>query len=191
MDEQKKNKVKEIIESMRKDGASLSEVKASLKILGISELEIEELVNSVNSEPTSKDLHEKVEKVHEIVSSGKHIEPAVNEIKKFNDQTSEMKTKVDEIHGGFTEQGENLNKLNDDFENHKKSLEEINEKVGKLTEKHEEIKDSLGEASFLRNEVRDIKELLLELKPLISGVAELQEKMLETNKELLMRLKKD
>ena len=190
MDEEKKFKIKGIIDSMRKEGASIEEIKSNLKVIGLAELEIDEIINSIDNTPNAKDLHDRVGKVHEIVASGKHIEPALEEVKKFSEQTTDMKVKVDEIHGEFTDQGEKLSDLKENYDDHRKNLDKISEKVDKLTEKHDAIHENLGETAFLRNEVREIKELLLEMKPLISGVAELQEKMIQVNKDLLIRMKK-
>jgi|GEM_PF-5536191 len=190
MDENKKNKIKKIIESMKKEGNSTNEIRNTLITIGLTDLEADELLNSVSSQPNLKDLHEKVSNINEVVLSGKGFEPVVKEVKKMATQSSELNTKINEIHGNVTEHSHSLNELNNNFSEHKKSLDELNKKVDSLTEKHEAIAGTLNETTFLKSELREVKEMLIELKPLIKGMAEMQQQLIDINKQILLKLKK-
>lgn len=52
------------------------------------------------------------------------------------------------------------------------------------------LKGDSSEVSILKSEVRQIKDMLIELKPMIAALKDIDEKILEANKEVLMRLKK-
>ncbi len=190
MDEDKKNKILNIIKSMKKEGSSTAEIKSTLTAIGLSSLEVDELIGSVSAQPNLKDIHEKVNDVHEVVLSGSAFNPAVEEVKKATEETKGIKQEVNEIHGKVTEHSSSLNSLNDKFSQHAQTLETINQKINTLHTKHEEIEKNLNETSFLKSEIREVKEMLIELKPLIKGMADLQQQLIEINKKMLLKLEK-
>lgn len=161
MEEAKEKEIIEIIRAMNATGMTQSEIRENLRMMGLEEGEIAGILEKAQTKPTTREVHEAVKAIQEKIETGEHIKPAMEAIEEHREATGEIKEKVEEISAG----------------------------LGELHEKHEELKARFATIEEVSSELEGLKKLMLEMKPLLAAIKDLQEKLVETNTEMLMRLK--
>lgn len=161
MEEAKEKEIIEIIKAMNATGMTQAEIKENLRMMGLSDEEIDPILEKAQTKPTTREVHEAVKAIQEQIETGEHIKPAMEAIGEHREETAAVKGKVDEISAG----------------------------MGELHEKHEELKARFATIEEVSSELEELKKLMLEMKPMLAAVKDMQEKLLETNTEILIRLK--
>lgn len=180
MDSERLKQITAIVKTMSEHGISQSEVRANLKQLGLSAEETEQVVQAAGVAATAKDIHAQVTAVREKIDSGEHLQPLVELHAK---STQEIKEEISEVAEGVQEHAESL-------EAHGEKLEDISAGLEALHEKHDELSEKFADAPDVSKQLKEIKQLLLDLKPQVAALRDINQKILDTNREVLMRLKK-
>lgn len=181
----KYDKIIEIVKAMNSQGLSISDIRDSLRQTGVKEEDIEMILEKASAEPTPKDIHEAVKMVEEKVS-----EPLVKTVSEHKQLTQEVRDKVEDLSLGMEEHVQALDQISTNLDEHREKLEQIHESVQDLGEKHEELHGRVKEITSMYDEFSELREILLDIKAMIASLKDLDNKILEINKEMLMRLKK-
>jgi len=183
-EEEKFSKVVEIVKAMNAEGLSISDIRDSLRQIGIKEEDIEGILKKASVEPTTKDIHEAVKMV-----DAKITEPMAKTLEEHKQLTEEVKNKVEDMSLGLEEHAQSLDQISSNLDEHREKLEAIHESIQDLGASHEELHEKVGELSSFSNELAELREIMLDIKAMIAALKDLDNKILETNKEMLMRLR--
>lgn len=183
-EEAKFSKVVEIVRAMNAEGLSISDIRDSLKQIGVKEDEIDGILKQASAEPTSKDIHDAVKMVDARIA-----EPMAKNIEDHKQLTEEVKAKVDDMSLGLEEHAQSLDQMSSSLDEHREKLDVIHESLQGLGDSHKELHEKVSELSDFSEEFRELKDILLDIKAMIAALKDLDNKILDTNKEMLMRLK--
>lgn len=184
MDSEKFRRVVEIVKSMNSAGASSMEIENNLREMGISQADIDLVLSRAKPAPTPGDVREMIKKI----DTQKHIEPLVRKAEEHKEDIGEVKEGVDDIRAGLEEHASALDEIAGGVKEQKFHLEDIRQSLSKLHDKHEETQSVNMAVNYA--ELKEIKEALADLKAAISALRDLDEKILKTNREVLLGLKK-
>ena len=184
MPDEKFDKVTEIVKAMNAEGLSITDIRDSLKQIGLKEDDIDRILKKASAEPTSKDIHEAVRGVEQRMGA-----PLARSVEEHKQLTQEVKEKVDDMSAGLEEHAQSLDQMNTSLDEHREKLEAIHESVQELGGKHDELKEQMSELSSYSDGLSELREILLDMKAMLAALKDLDNKILETNKEMLMRLK--
>jgi methyl-accepting chemotaxis protein len=182
MDNAKFDKVIEIVKAMNAEGLSISDIKDSLKQIGIKEDDIDLILKKASAEPTPKDIHEAVKGVEERMAA-----PLAQSIEEHKALTREVKDKVEDLSLGLEEHAQSLDQISSNLEEHRDKLEEIHASIQGLGEKHEELHEKVKDLASISEEIAELREMVLDLKSMVASLKDLDNKILEVNKQMLMR----
>ncbi len=184
MPDEKFDKVTEIVKAMNAEGLSITDIKDSLKQIGLKEDDIDRILKKASAEPTQKDIHEAVKGVSERMGA-----PLSKSMEEHKQLTREVKEKVEDLSLGLEEHAQSLDQINTNLGEHRDKLDAIHESVQELGGKHDELREQMSELSSYSDGVSELREILLDMKAMLAALRDLDNKILETNKEMLMRLK--
>ena len=178
------SKVIEIVRAMNAEGLSISDIRDSLKQIGVKEDEIDSILKQAAAEPTSKDIHEAVKMV-----DAKITQPMTKTMEEHRQLTEEVKAKVEDVSLGLEEHAQSLDQISSNLDEHREKLDAIHESLQDLGASHQELHEKVGELSGFSDEFSELREIMLDIKAMIAALKDLDNKILETNKEMLMRLR--
>lgn len=173
MESQKLDQILGIVKTMAEHGVSASDIRVNLIQLGLSDSDISQILEAAKVGTTAKEIHETVSAVKETLKQATE-EQAV--------KTDELHEKVDDITSTLEQHAENLEEISSTASINKQKLEEVHESVSEL---HEKVCDN----SAVLDGIEEVKQLVLELTPMVAALRDINGKILETNRDVLMRLK--
>jgi len=183
MEDSKFSKVIEIVKAMNAEGLAISDIKDSLKQIGIKDDEIDLIIQKASAEPTVKDLHEAV----------KNVEARVTEPLKVAEErrqmTQDVKDRMEDLSLGLEEHSQNLEQITANLEEHRDKLDAIHDSIQDLGERHESLHEKIKDVTSLTDEMAELREIMLDMKAMMGALRDLDTKILEINKQMLMRLK--
>ncbi len=183
-EEAKFSKVVEIVRAMNAEGLSIADIRDSLKQIGVRDDEIDGILKRASAEPTSKDIHDAVKMV-----DAKITEPMARTMEEHKQLTEEVKAKVDDMSLGLEEHAQSLDQMSSSLDEHREKLEAIHESIQDLGVSHQELHEKVKELSDFSEEFTNLREIMLDMKAMLAALKDLDNKILDTNKEMLMRLK--
>jgi methyl-accepting chemotaxis protein len=186
MDEQRKQKLVEIVKKMNLDRVPTAEIRNNLKEMGVITYDIDEIIRMVSLQPTPSEIHESVLDVKKKIDAGGHLEPAMKQLQDHKDIVQRTENKVQEMHGDLTETKDNLEDVVKTLQKHKEKLEDVHTTVQDLTDKHQEVHEKIDEMD-VKKDLEEIKNEMVEIKSLLGVIKELNEKLLKANKEILLK----
>lgn len=186
MDELRKHKILEIVKKMNLDRVPISEIRTNLRNMGVTPYDIDDVVREVNLQPTPSEIHSSVLDIRKKIEAGGYMEPAMKQLEDHRKIAERMEEKLQAMHGDVSENKDSLEDLAKSLEEHREKLEDINTNLQDLTDKHQEVHEKIDEMG-IKGELDEIKDSLLELKSLIAALKDLNERILRTNQENLMR----
>lgn len=178
MDTEKFKQVVEIVKSMNAAGASSAEIHNNLREMGISESDINLVLSKAKPKPAPGDVRDMI----------KHMEPLSKKAEEHKKELHTVKKHVEDVRAGVEEHAAALDEIAGGVREHKFKLEDIRQSLSKLRDRQEEAKTADKAVNY--TELKEIKELLLDMKSAISALKSIDEKILKTNREVLMRLKR-
>ena len=106
-------------------------------------------------------------------------------------QTSvaDVAAKQDDIKD-LLESGEHLEPVMKKMDEHGEGLERVSASLGELHEKASEIHADVIELQALKDELDEVKALVLEMKPLLASIERLNKNIIDSNRELLLKASK-
>ncbi|MFW5902646.1 MAG: hypothetical protein ACOCTT_02040 [archaeon] len=178
--------IKQIVKSMRQTGASEGEIRKNLQQLGLKDEKIEIILHKANSENK-----EKVEK-----EEGKEKEEEGEE-----ENPEELEKKIEGISEGFESITDKIKKIDEDVEKNEKGSEEKSvEGQEDFMEDSKPVKDpaessneSMGSKETEKDlngvSNKDVYNEVREVKNKLSALMNIEEKVLKTNKDILIELR--
>ena len=182
-EEAKFSKVVEIVKAMNAEGLSIADIRDSLKQIGVREDEIDGILKRASAEPTSKDIHDAVKMV-----DARNL-PMAKTLQEHKQLTEEVKAKVDDMSLGLEEHAQSLDQMSSSLDVHREKLDVIHETLQDLGVSHQELHEKVSELSDVSDEFSELKDILLDIRAMLAALKDLDNKILETNKEMLMRLR--
>lgn len=176
MNKEKRERTIAIVQRMNREGMTEREITENLRSMGLEPYEIRKIIQEARTEPTSRELHESITSIQRKIESGEHIEPALKAMEEHRKATEDLGLKLQELHGDVTE--------------HKEKLKGLEESLEELHEKHDVIGEKIPGVSKLNKDISDLKKMIREIKPLLNALKSLDEKILKTNRDILLWLKK-
>ena len=183
-EEAKFSKVVEIVRAMNTEGLSIADIRDSLKQIGVREDEIDGILKQASAEPTSRDIHDAVKMV-----DAKITQPMAKTLQEHKQLTEEVKAKVYDMSLGLEEHAQSLDQMSSSLDQHREKLDVIHETLQDLGDSHQELHEKVSELSDFSDEFSELKDILLDMRAMLAALKDLDNKILETNKEMLMRLK--
>ena len=177
-------KVVGIVKAMNAEGLSVSDIKDSLKQIGVKDDDIDRILQKAAAEPTPKDIHAAVKDVEHKVA-----QPLAKSVDEHKDMTKQVKDKVEDMSLGMEEHAKGIDNLSSSFDEHKKKLDALHTSLKGIDNGHKELHSRVKGLSSLSGDIDETREMLLDLKAMLASIKDLNSKILETNKEMLMRLK--
>ncbi len=188
MEEERLKKLVDVVKRMNQERVESKDIIANLRTLGLASFEIDSVLRQANLQPTIKEVHESITSIQKSMESGAHMEPLMKSVEEHRAATEKLQEKVQEMHGEVTGQRESLEDVVKSLEEHREKLEKVRSSLEQLHEEHEDLKTS-PPSSDQKEDLEDLKKLILELRPMMGALRDINEKILETNREILMRLK--
>jgi DNA repair exonuclease SbcCD ATPase subunit len=190
MDNAKTSQITAIVRAMNKAGMPVEDIRTNLREMNLSEEEAEQILAQAKVEPTTAEVHAAVNEVKSALKTGEHLEPIKPMLEEQKTQVAELKESVDTVQQGIEEHSGALEELAAGAAEHRNKLDEIRAGLADLHERNAEIKEKVGDVAQVYADVKELKEMMLELKPAIAALTAINQKILETNREIVMRLKK-
>ena len=184
VDTSKFDKIVEIVKAMNAEGLSITDIRDSLKQIGIKDEDIESILQKASAEPTPRDIHEAVKGVEQKIG-----EPLAKSVEEQKQMTREVKDKVEDLSVGLEEHAESLDQISTGLEEHKEKLNAIHSSIQDLGQRHKDLHAEVKDLSAFSDEFAEMREILLDIKAMLAALRDLDNKILETNKDMLMRLK--
>jgi len=179
MEQAKISKVADIVKSMSEAGMSVNEIKAQLSAMGLPADDVDTVLSKARAQPSHAEIQEEVKKVREKLETGENIRPVVDVVEAAGAEAHETKKRVEEMAKGFEE----VKAVAKDVKDIRKPVEEI---ASVQKEMHREIKTVSG----LGDEVQAVKDMLIDIKGLLTASQDINKKILDTNRKLLQKLEK-
>jgi methyl-accepting chemotaxis protein len=180
----KLGKVAEIVKAMSAEGMPIIDIKDSLKQIGLKDDEIAGILQTASAEPTARDIHEAVKDVGQKIG-----DPLIKTVEEHKEMTAEVRDKVDDLSAGFEEHAQSLENISSNLDEHREKLDAIHSSIQELGESHKDLHDAVKDLSSFSGEFAELREIMLDIKANLAALKDLNNKILETNKEMLMRLK--
>ncbi len=171
-----------LIRKMIEEGESLEGIKQTLRASGISENMIHDLIQKAGVKPTVEDLHKKVETISKQVEK---VTPLTEINIEQRKKLEELSKQLASLQAGALEHAEKITQVNE-------KLQEQHEKLLELAKEIKEIKQKPQQTTptYSTQDIKQIKEMLIEMKPEIEAVKNLLEKLIDINKKMLLKLGK-
>ena len=183
------DKIIQIVKAMNASGVGVEEITANLRTAGLSDEDLARVLEAAKPIASTREIHESVKETERKISTGEHLMPVTEKLEEQATETKKIGVKIDEINFNVEEQGEKLDKAASALAVHKKRLDEIHAGVTGVAERHEELHEKVATLEELTAEVQGLKEMMLELKPLLAALKDINQKILESNRDVLIRLK--
>lgn len=189
MEEERLKKLVDVVKRMNQERVQTKDIVANLRTLGLASFEIDTVLREAQIQPTTQEIHDSVTKIQESIESGSHLQPVMDKIEEHKEVTEKLQQRVQEMHGEITEQKQGMQDVIKALREHREKLEAVHSGLIRLEDKHDDLRESLPAPNDQKEELDNIKTLILELRPMIAALMDINEKILETNRELLARLK--
>ncbi|MBI4215083.1 hypothetical protein HY546_03740, partial [archaeon] len=176
MEPDKVKKAVDAIRGMNASGMTLVEIRSSLKSMNIKDSVIDELLAKARTGPTPKEIHEAVASLHEKLESGEHLKPISEALHRHAASSEEVHAKISDIHAAAEEHSQRLSEVHGKLSEHAESIRELHEPVRKLLQRNEELKKSVGGIQDVAEELGRVKSLLMEMRPTLNALRDLNAK---------------
>ena len=161
MEKKKIEKTAAVIKEMHLRGAPLSEIKENLKEMKVPEKDVKKVLKKADVAPTTEELGASIRKMQAKLEGGAHLKP----VKKALKSAANVENKVEEMHAGLEE--------------HRTAIGDIGGAM----------QGQAGQLKQIQADIRALKKQMTDFKALISALKDINEKILETNRRILIRLK--
>ena len=161
MEKKKIEQTAAVIKEMHLRGAPLSEIKENLKEMKVPEKDVKKVLKKADVAPTAEELGASIKRMQAKLETGEHLKP----VKKALKAAANVEGKVEEMHAGLEE--------------HRTALGDVGSAV----------QGQAGQLKQIQTDIKALKKQMTDLKALANALKDINEKILDTNRRILMRLK--
>lgn len=161
MEKKKIEKAAAVIKEMHIGGAHISEIKENLKEMKVPAGDVKKVLKKADIAPSTQELSDSIRRMETKLETGEHLKP----VKRALVATANVETKVEDIQAGVEEQRTALSDVGGAVQNQRTQLKQIH------------------------TDIKTLKKQMIDLKALVSALKDIEAKILDTNRKILMRLK--